>query len=235
MFLGIITILIVLLLITISISVYRRKHSEHPQTPVEIVATSIADKVTNVFNSTPSAPAIIRSEYFPDKLYVGKTLKLDSTLKLMLTNVLFGFPDSPLIVKEFKKFKIDDNTFEETVFDKIGAKDYIMLHDVYEETNYFLNRVMSQTVAPHQVPPMAEQDTIELTENEQTYVYEDFSGLIEVKVTDEKGFKNNRLIRVYSRDINEDDQEFLICIMDKPDVVHYYIGFHISIHQLEDL
>lgn len=235
MIIGLVVFLIVLVLIIISISVYRRKHTNHTQTSVEIIATSVADKVTNVFNSTPSTPAVLYSKYFPDQLYVGKITKLDASLKVMFTNLLFGFPDAPLIVGSFQYFEIDGNPFEQVTFDKIGAKNYIMLHDSYEETNYFLNRVMTQSVSINETPAMAEQDEIELVENDQKYLYQDFSGLIEVKVSDDKGFKNNRLIRVYSREITPDDSEFLVTIMDKPNVVDYFIGFNISIIQLEDI
>jgi len=234
MLISIITVLAILGLLIISVSVYRKKHTDHAQTPVEIIATSVAEKATNMFNSKPAAPVVIRSKYFPDQLYIGKTIKLDSSLKFMFTNLLFGFPDAPLIVKEFKYFEIDGNPFEEIVFEKVGAKNYIMLHDSFEETNYFLNRVMTKNTAGYPRMLMVE-DEVSLTENDQKYVYQDFSGLIEVKVRDDKGFKNNRLIRVYAREITPDDSEYLILIVDKPDVLDYYIGFTTSIHQLEDL
>lgn len=227
---------IVIVLIIISIAVYRKKHTNHTQTPVEIIATNVAERATNMFSSTPSVPAVIRSIYFPDQLYVSKTVKLDSSLKVMFTNLLFGFPDAHLVVEKFQYFEIDGNRFEEVVFEKIGPKNYIMLHDSYEETNYFLNRVMTQGVSANVIPPMASQDEIELVENGQKYLYQDFSGLIEVVVRDELGgFNNQRLIRVYSREITPEDNEFLICMQDKSGVVDYYIGFNISIHQLEDL
>jgi len=156
----------------------QRKDNGIAQTPAEIIATSVGDRVTNVFSSTPATPKVVHSRYFEDQLYVGKTVKLDSTLKVMLTNVMFGFPDSPLIVGGFRYFDIDGNTFEEVVFDKIGNKNYIMLYDSFEESIYFLNRVMTTGVYGTELPPMASQDVIELTEDDKTYAYEDFSGLI---------------------------------------------------------
>jgi hypothetical protein len=226
---------VALVAIFIGIALYRKSQNK-TQNTAEIIATGVADKVTNMFDLQPPTSQIIYSKFFPDQLYVGKTVKLDPTLKVMFTNLLFGFPDSPLIVGGFSYFDIDGNPFEQIAFDKIGTKSYIMLYDTYEETNYFLNRVMSQGVAKNETPPMAKQDEITLTEKDQTYVYKDFSGLIEVKVRDEIGrFKNNRLIRVYNRELTPDDDEYLICILDKPDVVDYYIGFNISVLQLEDL
>lgn len=230
-----ITGIIILILIIISISVYHKKHSTQAQTPVEIIATSIAEKVANVFSSTPNTLAIVCSKYYADQLYVGKTLKLDSSLKVMFTKLLFGFPDAPLMVKSFQYFDIDGNPFEQVTFDKIGAKNYIMLHDEFEQTNYFLNRVMSHGIGIADSSPMIDQDEIELEEHGQKYLYKDYSGLIAVKVIDCIGVTRDRLIRVYTRELTPEDNEFLVTIMDKPDVVDYYIGFQISIHQLEDL
>lgn len=173
---------------------------------------------------TVKAPSLIKSEFYPDQLYVGKMVKLDASLKSIFRNALFGFPTDPLIVKAFNYFSIDDNKFEEIVFDKIGVKNYIMLHDSFENINYFLNRLMTQAV-----DETITQDAITLNENDKEYVYNDMSGLIEVNVSN-----HQRLIRVYSRDITADDQEFLVLIQDKPDVIDFYIGFNISVLQLED-
>ncbi len=182
---------------------------------------------------------VVRSKYFPDRLYVGKLLKLDSTIKYLFTNVMFSFPDSALIVKGFKYFDIDGNQFEQIDFERIGKKEYMILNDTFENNIYFLNRVMSVTVDDGTVPPMACQDVIELTENNETYTYEDMSGLIEVQVSqDHLPSDIDRLIRVYERKFVEDlveDSEYLICIMDNPKVVHYYIGCIIGMPQLEDI
>ncbi len=185
--------------------------------------------------ATTKAPEVIRSKFFPDALYVGKTSKLDTSIKYMLTNLLFAFPVDPLIVKEFKYFKIDDNEFEEVIFDKIGVKNYSLLIDHEAETIYFLNRVMSTSIGYDEIVPlMACQDVIELEEGDNKFEYTDVSGLIEVQVYQD-GMYNDMLIRVYEREVTEDDNEYLICTQDKPNVINYLLGFHISINQLEDL
>jgi hypothetical protein len=185
--------------------------------------------------ASPAVPTISRSKFFPDQLYVGKISKLDTSIRYLLTNLLFAFPTDPLIVKEFKLFDIDGNEFEEVVFDKLGVKNYIMLIDHVEQNIYFLNRVMSTTINSGDIPPMACQDVIELEEGGTTFEYTDMSGLIEVQVSQFGSHKNNRLIRVYEREVTPEDQEFLICIQDKPGVVDYYLGFNITINQLEDI
>ena len=127
---GLIVLALLIIGLFIGIALYRKKQNKTQTTP-EIIATGVADKVTNMFDSRPATPQIIRSNYFPDQLYVGKTVKLDPTLKAMFTNLLFGFPDSPLIVGGFSSFDIDGNQFEQITFDKVGPKSYIMLHDSY--------------------------------------------------------------------------------------------------------
>lgn len=190
--------------------------------------------VLNPFTPKKSGPTIERSKFFPDQLYVGKTVRLDPTMEFILDNLLFAFPSDPLIVQDFKYFSIDGNPFEEVGFEKIGPKSYIALYDKSEHSIYFLNRVMSATINPGEVPPMASQDVIELEENGNKYQYNDMSGLIEVSVTGNIT-RHDRLIRVYERAVNDQDSEYLICICDKPDVVDYYLGFNITINQLQDL
>lgn len=191
--------------------------------------------VINPF-AKPVTPSVVHSKFFPDQLYVGKTVKLDPTMEFILDNLLFAFPTDMLMVKEFKYFDIDGNPFEEVVFDKIGPKNYTALYDQSEHVIYFLNRVMSATINPGELPPMASQDVIELEENDNKYQYNDMSGLIEVRVTSQNTYSShNRLIRVYERPITDEDSEYLICMCDKPDVVDYYIGFIVTINQLQDL
>jgi hypothetical protein len=181
----------------------------------------------------------IRSKVFPDKQYVGQMSKLDPSLRVMFPNVLFGFPTDPLIVKEFKYFEVDNNKFEVIVFDNIGTKHYILIHDSYENTTYFLNRLMTQATTNDYAP--ITQDVIVLDENDTGYTYTDLSGLIEIQVYSEnnkgerQNIQNNSLIRVYEREVTPDDNEFLFLMCDKPSVIDYYVGFRISILQLENI
>lgn len=192
--------------------------------------------VKNPFDNTPKAfDNVVRSKFYPDRLYVGKTSKLDPTLRVMFPNALFGFPTESLTVQEFNYFTIDGNEFEEVVFERTGDQQYVMLIDTYEHNIYFLNKVMSQQIQNGDTPPMASQDSIVLEENEKEYTYEDMSGLIEVRVSNKNHSSHGRLIRVYEREVTPEDNEYLICMLDKPTVVDYYIGFHIQMIQLENL
>lgn len=185
--------------------------------------------VLNPFN-TKSTQSVIRSSFFPDQLYVNKMVKLDPSIKHLFPSLLFAFPTDQLIVKKFNYFDIDGNKFEEVVFDNIGVSGYMTLIDSVEDNLYFLNRLMSLTIPEGIVPEHVLNDVISLTEDGVVYVYEDMSGLITVDLNGK-----DRLIRVYSRDVNQDNSEYLICIQDELDVVHYYVGFLISITQLEDI
>ena len=179
--------------------------------------------------------AVKRSKYFPDDLYIGRMAKLDPSLKVLFKNLLFGFPVDPLIVNKFAYFAIDGNQFEEVTFDKIGNKDYTLLYDSTEKYIYFLNKLMSYAVTEGTEPQMVTDDVVELDEAGEKYTYDDFSGLIQVRVTSEGEKSFDRLIRVYQREITPDDNEYCIMMMDKPGIVSIYIGFNIGIIQLEEI
>lgn len=234
MIIGLMVFLTLFIVWAVWFMAYRRR-PEKTMKEVFVDAVMAPEKST-VFSSKANTQNVVRSKFFPDVLYVGKTSKLDPTLRVMFPNVLFGFPVDPLIVSGFRYFKVDDNPFEEVIFEKLGDKNYIMLYDKHENQIYFLNRLMSQVIGKNETPPMASQDIISLEENATIYYYNDFSGLIETQVEENGRLRNQyRLIRVYEREVTPDDNEYLICMMDKTDVIDYYIGFNISIHQLEEV
>lgn len=68
MIFALLTIITILALITISISVYRKKHTIHPQTPIELVATNIAETIDQ---KLPIIISHTNSKYC-DKLHIGK-------------------------------------------------------------------------------------------------------------------------------------------------------------------
>ena len=187
-----------------------------------------------IFDNT-MVSAVKRSKFFPDDLYIGRMAKLDTSLKYLFKNVLFGFPVDPLIVSKFAYFNVDDTPFEEVRFDKIGTKDYILLYDSYEKVIYFLNKLMTFAVPDNETPQMVLDGPAVLEEAGERYEYEDFSGLIKVRVTSDGDSAYDRLIRVYQREINADDNEYAIFFMDKPGVVSIYVGFNIGIIQLEQI
>ena len=222
-------LLLVGLLIFIGVAIWWMAYRRNPS----IILPE--DPTVGIFSSKPSTPAIVRSKFFSDQLYVGKQVKLDPSLRVMLNNLLFLFPTDALIVDKFKYFDVEGNPFEEIDFQKIGTSGYRVLYDKFENTMYFLNHVMTTNIGDGEVPPMASQDVVTLTENDDTYEYTDMSGLLQVSLKQDGQYGKDRLIRVYEREITPDDNEYLICIMDKHNVVDYYVGFNISPLQLEDI
>lgn len=206
-----------------------------------VQATKGETPVHNPLRTQPTAPAVVRSRFLQDDIYVGKTVKLDPSLRVMFPNVLFGFPTGNLIVKDFRYFQINGNDFEEIVFEKQDDKDYIILYDSLEHDIYFLNRVMSQSLQPGEVPVMGTNESIDLEENGNHYVYTDISGLLEVTVSGKNISTYDRVIRMYEREVTPDDNEYLICMCNASAkqgtnmVVDFYIGFMIQKQQLEDI
>jgi hypothetical protein len=203
-----------------------------PKSTINSDGVDVSQHRGQIFDHT-MVNAIHRSKYFPDDLYIGRMAKLDPSLKVMFKNVLFGFPIDPLIVNKFLYFDIDGNPFEEVQFDKIGVKDYILLYDTTEKVIYFLNKLMTIGIPEGEQPAMVTDDVIVLEEAGEKYTYNDFSGLIKVRVTSAGDSAFDRLIRVYQREITPDDNEYCIMMMNTPGVVSIYIGFNIGIIQLE--
>jgi hypothetical protein len=182
--------------------------------------------------ANPSKPSVMKSKFFPEKIYEGKSLRLDSTLRLT-KGLMFEFPHHPLIVSDFRYFDVDTTSFEEIAVDRLTNTTYVLLYDSYEKLFYVLSLLMTVGTPDPEIPAMVSQETLTLT-TDRDYVFSDFSGLIEVSVKKHDGSSaNKRLIRVYARDV-DDAKEFLVCVMDVPGVVKYFVGLQISPLQLED-
>lgn len=222
-------LLLVGLLIFIAVAIWWMAYRRNPS----IILPETPE--VNIFSQKTKSPSIVRSKFFPDQLYVGKQVKLDSSLRVMLNNLLFLFPTDALIVDKFKYFDVEGNPFEEIDFQKIGTSGYRVLYDKFENTMYFLNHVMSTPVGNDETPVMVSNDVVTLTEDGNTYEYTDMSGLLNVSLKQDGQYGKDRLIRVYEREITPEDNEYLICIMDKHNVVEYFVGFNISPLQLEDI
>ncbi|MGZ8924478.1 MAG: hypothetical protein ACXW2E_01210 [Nitrososphaeraceae archaeon] len=226
--------LLILFVIIVGGFIFMNIKSYRQKLATAIVQTSSSN--SNIF-STSSSVEIERSKFFPDRIYVGKTSTLDPSLRLLYPNSLFQFPTDKLIIDKFQYFDIDGNEFEEIVFEKTSNFDYIMLYDKNQKLFYFLNRLTSQAVANDEQPVFVEMDVLSLTDKDTQEIqeYTDMSGLIEASVSNKNGFINKRLIRVYEREIEDNDYEYCVCIMDNNNSVHYYIGFNISLLQLEEV
>lgn len=180
---------------------------------------------------------LVTSKFLGADFYIGKMLKLDASLKYLVgSNVLFESPQNTLIIEKFQYFDIDDNPFEAVVFEKQNNTRYKTLYDTSTETMFFLNLVHTEPVSggKNDQEPMLTHDSIELTEGQYKYQYDDFSGLIEITVTDNSKV-TQALIRVYRREVQANEYEYLVCELRGQNQLEYYVGFEISKLQLENI
>ena len=185
--------------------------------------------------SSKNPNKVLKSKFFPERLYLGKAITLDPLLKMVAKKTLFKFPDGPQIIKDFAYFDVDENEFEEIRFDKIGDQVYLLLYDTFEDVGYFISKLMTVQIPQYQEPDFIQQDVLTFTEDGKTFMFEDFSGLIQTHLFDQLGTTGKvRIIRVYSRDITDVEKEFLFCVTDKMGVVDYYTGLQISMLQFKN-
>ncbi len=195
--------------------------------------TFLAPKEFKQMMTTPKSTGIIKSKFF-DTIYVGMMTKLDSTLKYMVQNVLFEFPSTSLTVQSFNQFDVDGNPFEVINFEKNNGKQYIIVHDEVENTNYFLQELM--TIDTSRTTSEITYDNIPLEENGEKYEYIDFSGLIQIKWRDHNNsYLSDKLIRLYSREIAADNEEYLMLLEDSNHKLTFYVGFVITSSQLDNV
>jgi hypothetical protein len=179
-------------------------------------------------------PALVRSKYFSDDFYVGKTVKLDSTLRLTLKGTIIQFPESNLTIKEFKYFKFRDNEFEETHFEAVNGTEYKMLYDVSQKNLFFL-AFLSLEDSGKNDPRIIADGPLVLEENGSKYEYNDFSGLIELLGQSSDYRSITKLCRVYNRVLSEEDDEYIVAEINEPNKVSYWVGFCLVPNQLENI
>lgn len=189
------------------------------------------ETVSLVFSNV-SNTKVVRSRYFPDDWYVGKTLTLDKTLKYVTPNAFFVFPTSPLVISSISHYAIGENEIEELQFEPVNNTRYAVVHDALEKSTYFLNLVHVESVG-ETTPTFVTNDTIELIEADNEYEYDDFTGLLEVNVVASNQVRHGRLMRVFSRELTQADDEYLFTQLDGSRV-EYWLGVAIHISQLED-
>jgi hypothetical protein len=195
--------------------------------------TFLAPKEFKAMMTTPKSTGIIKSNFF-DNMYVGMMTKLDPTLKYMVQNAMFEFPSTSLTVKSFNNFDITSNPFELITFDLIDGKQYVLVHDEVENTNYFLQELM--TIDTSRTTSEITYDNIPLEENGEKYEYTDFSGLIQIKWRDHNNsYLSDKLIRMYLREITPDNEEYLMLLEDSNHKLTFYVGFVVTKSQLENV
>ncbi len=190
----------------------------------------------SVGQSQPNTAKVkVYSKYVP-LLYTNQLIQLNQALRLEFRNNLFKFPTNSLIVTKFKYFKVKDKEFEEVVLSNhYSSSEYRLMFDPLENKFYFLYKFSTHSFAHNTEDQLFGNEKSVMADGENQYEYQDFSDLIETKVEQETHSPITRVIRMYRRPIRSDVNEYYILMMDKPGVVDTYLGYSISLDQLEEV
>lgn len=148
-----------------------------------------------------------KSQYFPEKLYTGKVIKIEKSFSMLIRGSSVKIPDT-LIVSDIDSVNIGGDIFEEIDFDKNNK----LLYDTINDTFYFMQLQHNE----HDVSYIT-GDSIILDGNNFTAI----TGVLETNI--------NKLYRIYSRIISGDVDEYLLVTVDKNMVESYWIGVIIQV------
>lgn len=145
---------------------------------------------------------IQRSQYFPDKLYTNKLVKVDPSVKLFLkkSNVNIS---TDMFVTDINTFAIDGDVFEETHL----TGNYGLLYDVTNETFYLMQRNSKDLYGE-----LMRNDSITIAGNEY------------LSITTVMETSKRELYRIYSRMISSEADEYLFVTLDSKMVESYWLA-----------
>lgn len=178
---------------------------------------------------------IQRSDFYPDQLYTGRSFKLDSTLRLLYKQqaMLTVFPSGVISIDGLSRYTVDGNPIEEFAFSYVNGRGKL-IYDSVEKCLYFTTQLAQTSIRAGDDPEIVSQEQLSFKENGLTFIYDDYSGLIEIQVpVPEKTVAERRLLRVYYRDTVEDAEFLFGVIRGGLDVVDYFVGVVIDLTQLE--
>jgi hypothetical protein len=110
----------------------------------------------------------------------------------------------------------------------IGQQAGKLIFDSFERQLYFLVFLAKTDIKPNQDPEIVTKDSLDFEESGFSLNYPDFSGLIDISTNN-----SNRLLRIYRRDVIDDECEYVFGFINGSDnFVTYYSGLEININQL---
>lgn len=178
----------------------------------------------------------LRSEIYPDDLYIGRTIDIESSLQytLPVEEMAFTFPSSELYITEFNSFNIDQNKMELV---KTNSE-YVLILDQFEGTIYLMQKIRD-------VMMFEDSRCIDLPDiifrnddSKKEVKYAEPTGLIFTKIEDKK-YVLNMFKRKYS---NVENEEYCLMFMQNGEMVKnkyfynnlctMYIGIELEINQI---
>lgn len=161
--------------------------------------------IKNIFKKKEKKLEIQYSKYFPEKFYTGKMITIDDSLKYFIKNSNVQFPFEPLIVIKIKHWSIEQDQFEEILF---NGYDYKL---IYDNTNSIFWLMQLDSIDKNNLDIDADEI---LHENDS---FEKWSGTMHITEKDE-------LLSIFNRTISKEADEYLMLELNKTFTQSIYYG-----------
>jgi hypothetical protein len=145
------------------------------------------------------------SKYFPEKFFTGKLVKIDDSLKYFIKNSNVQFPIEPLIVAKIKQWSIEQDKFEEILF---NGYDYKL---IYDNTNSVFYLMELDSVDKNN----RDMDADEILYEKDAF--EKWSGTMHIVEKDE-------LLSIFNRTISKEADEYLMLELNNKFTQSIYYG-----------
>ena len=142
------------------------------------------------FNRKPEQPAILRSQYFPEKFFESRSINLDDSVEYFVRKSIIKLPTTPLFVDGFKNWHLEQDQFEEVLFEE---DKYKLVYDKTNEVFYFLQKVYTGNDANS-----ASAEAVEYSNHQ----YAQWSGALDIRT-------ENKLLAIFNREISKEADEYM--------------------------
>lgn len=162
--------------------------------------------IKNIFKKKEKKPEIEYSKYFPEKFFTGKLVKIDDSLEYFIKNSNVQFPSEPLIVVKIKQWSIEQDEFEEILFN--NGHDYKL---IYDNTNSVFYLMQLYSIDKN----TRDMDADEIIHLKDTF--EKWSGTMHITEKDE-------LLSIFNRTISNEADEYLMLELNNKFTQSIYYG-----------
>ena len=144
-----------------------------------------------LFGRKPEPVAIKRSKYFPEKFFGSRSITLDDSVEYFVRKSLIKLPTVPLFVEDIKEWNLDQDVFEEILFE--DGK-YKLIYDVTNDVYYFMQKEHSGYDLETAASDVVIYDG---------HTYNKWSGAMDI-------IAKNEVLSIFNREISKEADEYLM-------------------------
>ena len=163
-----------------------------------------------------------------EQLFSGSSFKLDPTLTILKPGTCFSFDKKErLVVTDKQKLGIVGNHIDINYYalQDCNRNNYRLIEDKTAGVLFIYKELMVHDLDGE--PPFVKEPKLNLEIDGKTVEFEDYSGLIQVRLDNMKN-----LVHIYTRNLDETEQEYLWCEVWNNKKVQYFVGVDIHKSQI---